>query len=133
MAAVDTSRLITAIKARDIRKYILHKHGWRLVTPGMDGLGAWMHRPRGLAFIHSIAEELDGELWEHISVSQVDDEMPDWDVTRDVFREVAGDQAIGVIVIPPLDKHVNISEVSHVWHCLTKDPLPDFTHGVQSI
>lgn len=133
MAALEISRLTSAIAAKDLRRYKLHERKWRIVTPGMDGLGVWIHKPRGLAFIHSIAEELDGELWEHISVSREDGEMPDWYDTSSVFREVAGDQAIGVIVIPPKAKHVNIAEVSHVWHCLTKDPVPDFTHGVQSI
>ena len=102
-------------------------------TGGIDGLGAWQHTARGLAFVHSIAEELDGEIWEHISVSRSDGVMPSWETTRDVFREVAGDQAIGLIVIPAKDKHVDIAEVSHVWHCLTKDPVPDFTRGSQSI
>jgi hypothetical protein len=125
--------MAAAVLAKDVRKYTLMRNRWKCDTAGMDGLGRWVHRARGLAFIHSIAEELDGELWEHISVSRRDGAMPDWAVTRNVFREVAGQEAIGVIVIPPLSKHVNIAEVAHVWHCLTKDPVPDFTHGGVSI
>ena len=32
----------------------LQRHHWRLVNPGMDGLGAWQHRARGLGLIHSV-------------------------------------------------------------------------------
>ena len=114
---------MAAAKAR------LQRHRWVCVKPGGDGLGAWKHNARKLAMIHSVAVELDGELWEHVSVSRFDDELPSWEQTRDVFREVAGDDALGVIVVPPKSEHVDIAEVTHVWHCLTRRPLPDFTRG----
>jgi hypothetical protein len=108
-------------------------HRWKRVTPGVDGLGAWRHGARQLGLIHSVAIEQDGEAWEHVSLSRADGQMPSWTQTRDVFREVCGDDALGVIVVPPKSEHVNIDEVAHVWRCLTRRSLPDFTRGGRSI
>ena len=111
----------------------LRRHRWRQVTRGLDGLGAWQHGARGLGLIHSVAVEQDGEIWEHVSVSRADGAMPSWAQLRDTFREASGDDALGVVVIPPKSEHVDISEVAHVWRCLTRRPLPDFTRGGRSI
>jgi hypothetical protein len=111
----------------------LRRYRWRLVTPGADGLGQWEHDARGLGLIHSVAREQDGQVWEHISISRYDGKMPSWAQLRDTFREVAGDGALGVVVIPPRSEHVDIAEVAHAWHCLTARPLPDFTQGTRSI
>jgi hypothetical protein len=118
---------LRAVEAR------LKRHRWTCVQRGADGLGAWRHGARGLALIHSVATELDGELWEHVSLSRADGTMPTWEQTRDVFREVCGPDALGIIVIPPKAEHVDIDEVAHVWRCLTRRPLPDFTRGSGSI
>jgi hypothetical protein len=111
----------------------LARRRWKQVVQGADGLGAWRHGPRQLHLIHSVAYEQDGELWEHVSVSRADGTMPTWVQVRDVFHDVCGDDALGVIVVPPKSEHVNIAEVAHVWRCLTKRPLPDFTQGTSSI
>jgi hypothetical protein len=112
----------------------LNRYRWRCVQPGADGLGAWQHGARGLGLIHSIDTELDGEVWEHVSIARRDGAMPSWEQTRDVFREVAGDDALGIIVVPPKSEHVDIAEVAHVWCCLTRQrPIPDFTRGGRSI
>lgn len=111
----------------------LQRHHWRLVTPGMDGLGAWQHRARGLGLIHSVGIEADGQMWEHISLSRKDGEMPDWAQVRDIFHEVCGPDALGIIVVPPTSEHVDIAEVAHVFRCLTRRPVPDFTRGSGSI
>lgn len=111
----------------------LRRHRWQQVTPGADGLGSWEHGARGLGLIHSVAVEQDGNVWEHVSVSRFDGEMPSWAQLRDTFREVSGDDALGVVVIPPKSEHVDIAEVAHVWRCLTARPLPDFTQGGRSI
>jgi hypothetical protein len=111
----------------------LKRHRWKQHTLGMDGLGRWTHGPRRLRMVHSIAIEQDGELWEHVSVSRDDGTMPSWEQTRDVFREVAGDAALGIIVVPPKAEHVDIAEVAHVWHCLSRRPIPDFARGGGSI
>lgn len=111
----------------------LRRNRWKCVTPGVDGLGAWQHGARGLGLIHSVALEADGEVWEHVSVSRRDGQMPSWVQVRDVFREVSGDDALGIVVVPPKAEHVDIAEVAHVWRCLTRRPVPDFTRGGRSI
>ena len=58
--------------------------------------------------------------------------MPTWEHTRDAWRLLYPDIA-GVVVVPPKSKHVNIAEVAHVWGCLTKLTVPDFTQGGDSI
>lgn len=111
----------------------LGRLGWVQRVNGADGLGLLDHPKRGLRVIHSICREADGEVWAHVSISRRDRKMPTWETTRDVFREVAGDDLVGVIVVPPADEHVNKAEVAHVWACLTRRPLPDFTRGTGSI
>jgi hypothetical protein len=125
--AITHGLTLTAARAR------LANRRWKQVQRGADGLGLWRHGARQVALIHSVAYEQDGELWEHVSVSRADGEMPTWVQVRDVFRDVCGDDALGIIVVPPKSEHVNISEVAHVWRCVTKRPLPDFTQGSGSI
>jgi hypothetical protein len=127
---VSAPDLIGAFRVTEAR---LRRNRWRHLVPGRDGLGAWEHGARGLKLIHSVALEQDGQVWEHVSVSRRDGQMPSWVQLRDTFREVAGRDALGVVVIPPAAEHVDIAEVAHVWHCLTRRPLPDFTHGGRSI
>jgi hypothetical protein len=126
MAEVD-GRVLVAARAR------LQRNRWKQVTQGMDGLGAWRHGARRLHVIHSVAVEQDGEVWEHISLSRDDDAMPTWEQVRDVFHEVCGPDALGIIVIPPKSEHVNLAEVAHAWRCVTRRPLPDFTRGLGTI
>jgi hypothetical protein len=111
----------------------LRRHRWKRARPAADGLGAWTHRARGLALIHSIALERDGELWEHVSVSRSDDTMPTWEQLRDAFHDICGPEALGIVVIPPASEHVNLAEVAHAWRCLTARPIPDFTRGLGTI
>lgn len=104
--------------------------GWVCRMEGEDGLGCF---DRGsLRLIHSIALEDDGEVWAHVSVSRRDKSMPEWSQMRDVWW-LLYDQIPGVIVIAPKTEHVNKAEVSHVWGCLTKRVLPDFTSGLGTI
>jgi hypothetical protein len=111
----------------------LKRRRWALVTPGGDGLGRWRHRARGLGMIHSMAVEGDGQLWEHVSGARRDGALPSWAQVRDVFRDVCGDDALGIIVVPPASEHVDIAEVAHVWRCVTRRPIPDFTRGPGTI
>lgn len=127
MRTKDDIEPLRAVEAR------LTAHHWVCERRGADGLGQWWNRRRKLALIHSVALEADGELWEHVSLSRRDGEMPSWDQVRNVFHEVCGSEALGVIVVPPKSEHVNIAEVAHVWHCIGRRPLPDFTGGTGSI
>jgi hypothetical protein len=111
----------------------LTRHRWKRIKRGLDGLGAWVHRARALGMIHSVAFEDDGQIWEHVSLSRDDGKMPTWEQVRDVFHEVCGPEALGIIVVPPKSEHVNIGEVAHVWRCLSTRPIPDFTQGSGSI
>lgn len=128
-----TPFVLSDVESSQMVEVRLKRNRWKLVTSGYDGLGAWKHGARGLGLIHSISRERDGEVWEHISVSRADGEMPSWVQVRDVFHEVAGPEALGIIVVPPKSEHVDIAEVAHVWRCLTKRPIPDFTRGGRSI
>jgi hypothetical protein len=111
----------------------LRRNHWKLAQRGADGLGAWTHGARGLGLIHSVAIEQDGQPWEHISLSRKDGAMPTWQQVRDVFHEVAGPEALGIVVVSPKSEHVDIAEVAHVWRCLTRRPIPDFARGGKSI
>lgn len=128
----NSDRLRVELNQTAARAHLQRNH-WKQVTKGADGLGAWMHKSRRIAMIHSVAYEMDGELWEHVSISRDDNKMPTWEQVRDVFHEVCGPNALGVVVIPPMEEHVNIAEVAHVWHCVSQRPLPDFTRGLGSI
>lgn len=111
----------------------LELDGWTEVRVSVDGWSA-DHRRTGLRVIHSIAREDDGELWAHVSVSRRDRKLPSWEVLRDVFRLLYPER-VGLIVIPPAVEHYTdpAVEVHHVWCCLTRRPVPDFTRGTGHI
>ena len=46
----------TQVSAWRVVEIRLKRGRWKLVTPGMDGLGAWQHRARGLGLIHSVGD-----------------------------------------------------------------------------
>lgn len=107
--------------------------GWvRRNGDPMGGLGTLDHRRTGRRLIHSVARELDGLLWSHVSFSRRDGKMPSWEETRNLFWLVHPLE-LGVIVVAPRSEHVNMGEVAHVWACLDGRPVPDFTRGTGSI
>ena len=59
--------------------------GWKHAAHAPDGLGLWRHRRRRLTLDHSVARELDGEVWAHVSVATEDNMMPDWYLVRDAM------------------------------------------------
>lgn len=127
----DETRALVAL----LRPYAhdrLARAGWVLRADGEDGLGLFDQPKRGLRLIHSIARELDGDAWAHVSVSRRDRALPTWEQTRDVWWMIYPD-ALGVIVVAPESKHVNIAEVTHVWGNLSRPAVPDFTHGLGTI
>ena len=110
----------------------LEAKGWTCNVQGADGLGCWDHNHRGHRLIHSLAIEEDGEVWAHVSMSRRDRKLPTWEQLRDLWWLMYPD-IVGMQLIVPHTEHVNINEVLHVWGCLTKIVVPDFTHGGDSI
>jgi hypothetical protein len=106
--------------------------GWEQQTEADDGLGCWDQKTYGFRLIHSIARELDGDVWAHVSMSRRDRLMPNWRQVRDVWR-LCYPELIAVVVIAPEAKHVNLAEVAHVWGNLSRPAVPDFTHGLGTI
>ncbi len=103
--------------------------GWILRYEGLDGAGCLDYPKRGYRLIHSVALEQDGHVWSHYSMSRRDRVMPTWEQVRDLFHDAAGDDALGIVVIPPIGEHYSIAEVAHVFACLTRRPIPDFKQG----
>lgn len=107
----------------------LARAGWLLTRPAGDGAGCWDHPRRALRVIHSVSLEADGGMWAHVSVSHPDNRLPGWAEVRDAQWLLYPDRP-GVVVVAAQTSHVNISEVAHVWTCLTRDSVPDFSwHG----
>ena len=105
---------------------------WRQRSTANDGLGTWDQPQWGLRIIHSVARELDDQIWAQTSVSRRDLTFPSWAEVRDAQWLLYPARA-GVIVVAAQDKHVDQREVAHVWCCLTRDAVPDFTRGMGSI
>lgn len=116
---------------RALQEARLRGRRWKQVEEVRDGIGHWVHRGHNLALIHSIARH-EGEVWGHVSVSNRANTMPTWHEVRDAGW-LLYPRLYGLIVVAPESMHVNISNVAHVWYCLTAKPVPDFTHGYGSI
>ena len=85
-----------------------------------------------LRLIHSVAVAADDQVWAHISVSNPDGSMPDWYDVREAGWLLYPGRP-GVIVVAAQDTHVNLGNVHHIWYCLTKPSVPDFSSGTGSI
>ena len=72
-------------------------------------------------------ECIDGELWAHLSVSNVARQrVPSWRELKWCKEYFLGDRK-AVQVLPPRAEYVNINpHVLHLYTCLERDPLPDF-------
>lgn len=110
----------------------------RVVQPNVRVVDDYMNAKRGsvrldgqqLTFILEV-ECIDGELWAHLSVSNVQKKrVPHWDELRWCKEYFLGDRK-AVQVLPPRAEYVNINpHVLHLYACLERDPLPDF-RGVE--
>lgn len=107
--------------------------GW-FVVPEFDSNDGRMWRSTdGLRVIASVAQELDGKFWLHISFSRKD-KIPGWFDMKRVKNAFIGQYATAIQVFPPEAQYVNIREtVLHLWHCMDGNTIPDFTHGTGSI
>jgi hypothetical protein len=108
---------------------------WALVMERGDGQ-CWDARgpERNLRVIWSIATELDGRAWLHVSVSRPD-RLPSYSDMQRVQTLFVGIDRTAYSVWPRRDRHINLHEhCLHLWAVLEGDePLPDFSRGGQSI
>lgn len=106
--------------------------GWQTVRTTDDG-AMYMSRD-GMSVIVSWHKEDDGRHWLHVSCARKN-RLPSWDDVADVKRMFVGDGRYAYQVIPPKSKHVNIHpNCLHLWAPLEgAQPLPDFTHGGNTI
>ena len=109
---------------------------WLVIEDRLDGTALQYTAPHsmrsGLRVITSVARELDGKVWTHVSVSRPNTN-PSWCDLMFVRDQLIGDRE-GYQVFPTSDKHVNIHPYClHMWFCEEGPVLPDFTHGGNSI
>ena len=102
--------------------------GWSLIHTKQDG-AAFLNPGTGLIVIVSCATEQDGEAWLHVSMSY-DRKLPSYKDMIIVKRAFIGDDKTAIQVFPQKNKHVNYHPYClHLWHCITRDTVPDFTQG----
>lgn len=104
---------------------------WRMVEAGLDGQ-IWMMGE--LKVIWSVAVELDGAPWLHVSASRPT-RIPSYlDMTyiKDTF---VGTERFAYSVWAPRAEHISIHDYClHLWCKLDgPPPLPDFTRGLGTI
>lgn len=106
---------------------------WLSVMPPMRGLRAWANRSEHLTVICSAAPYDDGLWWIHFSMSgkRV---LPSWEQLIRAKEAILGTESKAIQVLAPRSQWVNIHpNCLHLWVCLGKDPLPDFTMGTGSL
>ena len=104
----------------------------RFDPTGMGFKGIYLSRC-GLNVLMSVARQLDGKWWLHVSLNRRN-QIPSYKDITEVKRLFIGDNKTAIQVFPPRAKHVNISPTTlHLWHCLDGDVTPDFTQGTGSI
>ena len=87
----------------------------------------------GLFIIASVQTEQDNKQWVHVSFSR-QKKLPSYKDLILVKNTFIGKNKKAIQIFPEEDKHVNIMPYClHLWHCLDEDPLPDFTHGKNTL
>lgn len=106
------------------------KH-WDLIERRVDG--EMFSAPGDIAVIYSIATELDGKNWIHISVSRIRNVPNYYDMVY-VKEQLLGEDSKAIMVFPPRKEWINIHpNCLHIFSCLDGDGLPDFTQGSNSL
>jgi hypothetical protein len=102
--------------------------GWCVDARKLDGYRLVNSITR-MSVIASIAVELDGKRWVHVSVARPD-RMPSWEDLVWVKEFVLGRESTALQVIPPRSRYVNQHPFClHLWQCFDGDVTPDFTQG----
>lgn len=104
---------------------------WRLHQEAQDG--ACFVRWDNLVVIVSEAQELDGQVWRHVSASR-QTRVPTYDELCEVKRLFIGLDRTAYQVFPDKGRHVNIHpHCLHLWSCASGDVLPQFDRGLGTI
>jgi len=79
----------------------------------------------GLAVCFEV-EQVDGDLWIHISLS-LRAQMPSYEDLATVKAVFLGPDRKAILVLPPKGEHYNLHPFClHLYSPITRDPLPDF-------
>ncbi len=85
----------------------------------------WYRSLDGLRVCAAI-EDVDGELWIHVSFSR-HDRVPSWFDTKRVKELFIGKDRKGIQVLPKSAEYYNhCPNCLHLYACIERDPLPDF-------
>ena len=77
--------------------------------------------------------EYEGEKWLHVSCSRKD-KFPKWKELKEVKELFIGKDRRAVQVFPKKSEYVNIHpNCLHLWCCLERDTIPDFSMGLGTI
>ncbi len=107
----------------------INKAGFNIELQGKDGA---KFRKGLLTVIYSIAKELDGKLWIHLSLARPN-KYPTYEEIKQVKDIFIGDVK-AIMVFPESKHHVNLHPYCfHLWHCIEGDSLPDFDRGYGTI
>lgn len=87
----------------------------------------------GLQVVVSEAKEMDGKTWRHVSLSRRS-RTPSYADMVLCKRLFIGNHRKAIQVFPAVSEHVNTNPFYlHLWSCMDKDTLPDFSRGADSI
>ena len=100
------------------------------VEEAIDGIA---FEKNGLFVITSLQKELDNNFWIHVSLSRKN-KLPSYNDVKLVKNTFIGKDKKAIQIFPEEENHVNLMPYClHLWHCVDKDPLPDFTHGTKNL
>lgn len=91
------------------------------------------NKSMGLLVIQSISREEDGRLWIHTSFSRRS-RIPTYQDITFIKKNFIGDEQKAVMVFPEKEHYINIHPYClHLFHCLNRNPLPNFDHNTRSL
>ena len=101
---------------------------WTLVEKLEDGF-SFVNYNEGQTVILSWCVEEDYKMWMHFSMACTA-RVPYWEELVKAKEIFLGVESKAIMVIPPRSEYVNLNKrVLHLFYCLDRDVLPDFTRG----